>query len=121
MPSAIATILSVFCDWFQVRTCPRAGFFNPFGGEQRRRVPPGPVGRCSWAGDAANLDAEELVREHLERDRGIPALPEGDDPRAIAAYLKEFDRHLARLPLRLLARREPEERRLIADDALPRP
>jgi len=49
------------------RTCSVAGLVKPFAGQQRRGVPLGPTGRCSWAGDTANLDP------YL---RAIPAMQE---------------------------------------------
>jgi len=65
------------------------------------------------AAGAGAIDRQALVKERLERALGLPAPPDDDDPRALAAYFTELYRRSLRLGLHRLPRGELEERLVI--------
>jgi hypothetical protein len=73
------------------------------------------VARICAAG-REGIDARALVHERLERASAGPALPESDDPGAVATYLKAFHRHALRRGLYRFAATDPEVRLLVPED-----
>lgn len=78
------------------------------------------VARICAAG-RAGIDSQALVSERLERAAAVPAPPEGDDLRALDAYLGALHRHALRLGLYRHPITEPEERLVIFADTASEP
>ena len=63
------------------------------------------------------LDTRALLAERLQRYRAFPAMPLGDDPKALDEHANMIARHVRRFRLNRAPRSEPEERVLIAEGA----
>jgi hypothetical protein len=76
------------------------------------------VARTCAAGPKA-ISTQGLIDERLDRASAFPAPPEGDDSRAMDAYLGALHRHALRLHLYQMPATEPEKRVVIPGEGSP--